>query len=124
MEIIERSFVIFGQLNDVEQGGATVFPDIDVTVWPKKGSAVFWYNLYKSGEGDARMKHGACPVLVGSKWSKAIIVGPRWPDGFIFSIFRIFSSFLLSTLLGRVSWTFVTPSGFCKICFLLVFLQS
>uniref|UniRef100_A0A8D3DN87 procollagen-proline 4-dioxygenase n=1 Tax=Scophthalmus maximus TaxID=52904 RepID=A0A8D3DN87_SCOMX len=30
--------------------------------------AVFWYNLFKSGEGDYRTRHAACPVLVGSKW--------------------------------------------------------
>ncbi|KAI4813783.1 hypothetical protein KUCAC02_003011, partial [Chaenocephalus aceratus] len=33
-----------------------------------QGTAVFWYNLFKSGEGDYRTRHAACPVLVGSKW--------------------------------------------------------
>ncbi|XP_034166916.1 prolyl 4-hydroxylase subunit alpha-2 isoform X5 [Pangasianodon hypophthalmus] len=32
------------------------------------GTAVFWYNLFRSGEGDYRTRHAACPVLVGSKW--------------------------------------------------------
>jgi len=54
--------------NDVEQGGATVFPDLGRTFWPKKGTAVFWYNLYKNGEGDVRTRHAACPVLAGTKW--------------------------------------------------------
>ena len=31
---------------------------------------MFWYNLFKSGEGDYRTRHAACPVLVGSKWGK------------------------------------------------------
>lgn len=55
-------------MSDVEAGGATVFPDFGAAIWPRKGTAVFWYNLFKSGEGDLRTRHAACPVLVGSKW--------------------------------------------------------
>ncbi|VDL76243.1 unnamed protein product, partial [Nippostrongylus brasiliensis] len=30
--------------------------------------ALFWYNLMRSGEGDMRTRHAACPVLLGVKW--------------------------------------------------------
>ncbi|OQV15947.1 Prolyl 4-hydroxylase subunit alpha-2 [Hypsibius exemplaris] len=55
-------------MTDVEAGGGTVFPRLNLSLWPKKGSAAFWYNLYKNGEGDLRTRHAACPVLSGVKW--------------------------------------------------------
>ncbi|XP_058508107.1 prolyl 4-hydroxylase subunit alpha-1b isoform X4 [Solea solea] len=55
-------------MSDVPAGGATVFPDVGAAVWPQKGTAVFWYNLFASGEGDYSTRHAACPVLVGNKW--------------------------------------------------------
>ena len=60
------TFMIY--LSDVARGGRTAFPRLGVAVPPKKGSAVFWYNLKRSGRSDMNMLHGACPVLLGSKW--------------------------------------------------------
>lgn len=48
-------------MSDVESGGATVFPDIKVSVWPRQGSAVFWYNVKKNGACDRRTVHAGCP---------------------------------------------------------------
>lgn len=55
-------------MSDVEAGGATVFPKLNLSLWPKKGSAAFWYNLDPNGEGNDFTQHAACPVLTGSKW--------------------------------------------------------
>ncbi|XP_017111715.1 prolyl 4-hydroxylase subunit alpha-2 [Drosophila elegans] len=44
--------------NDVEQGGATVFPKLKISVLPQKGSCLFSHN---SEQRD-------CPVLQGNKW--------------------------------------------------------
>ncbi|VDO22541.1 unnamed protein product [Haemonchus placei] len=51
-----------------ELGGATVFNHLGTAVFPSKFDALFWYNLMRSGEGDLRTRHAACPVLLGVKW--------------------------------------------------------
>ena len=35
---------------------------------PQKGSVVLWWNMDKNGGYDDLVKHGGCPVLIGSKW--------------------------------------------------------
>lgn len=62
-------------------GGATVFTDAKSTIRPSKVSrvsfrikfffqndAMFWYNLFRQGDGNPMTRHAACPVLVGVKW--------------------------------------------------------
>ncbi|XP_031552958.1 prolyl 4-hydroxylase subunit alpha-2-like [Actinia tenebrosa] len=63
-----RMATILLYMSDVSAGGATVFIEAEVIVNPRKGSAVFWYNLSKSGQLDKRTTHGSCPVIIGSKW--------------------------------------------------------
>ncbi|CAH1793743.1 unnamed protein product, partial [Owenia fusiformis] len=54
-------------LNDVEAGGATVFPYAKVHVPAVKGAAAFWFNVKRSGENDVRTLHAGCPVVLGQK---------------------------------------------------------
>ncbi|XP_050346724.1 prolyl 4-hydroxylase subunit alpha-1 isoform X4 [Nymphalis io] len=63
-----RIATVLFYMSDVAQGGATVFTELGLSVFPQRGAAVFWLNLHPSGEGDLATRHAACPVLRGSKW--------------------------------------------------------
>lgn len=64
----DRIATVLMYMTDVEAGGATTFPVINLTLFPEKGSAAFWYNLHRDGRGDVRTLHSGCPVLSGNKW--------------------------------------------------------
>ena len=49
-------------------GGATVWPNIGVSVFPDKGDGIYWYNLQRKDKVDYDLMHKACPVLLGTKW--------------------------------------------------------
>lgn len=65
-----RILTIFLYLNDVEAGGGTDFPLLDLTVMPKKGSALIWPSVKDSApdEKDHRTDHQALPVEAGTKY--------------------------------------------------------
>lgn len=56
-------------MTDVELGGGTVFPFVNIALQARKGTAAVWYNLHASGEPNMLTYHAACPVLLGNKWS-------------------------------------------------------
>ena len=64
----QRIATVVMYLNDVEAGGATVFPSLGLDVLPRRGSAVYFAYTGASGETDPRTLHGGSPVLAGEKW--------------------------------------------------------
>ena len=58
-------------LNTPAQGGATVFPDVQLEVAPVKGNAVFF--SYDRPHPVTRTLHGGSPVVEGEKW-----VATKW----------------------------------------------
>jgi len=61
---------LFLYLNDVEEGGGTHFPFLDITVQPRRRSALLWpSSLDEDPEAkDKRTEHEALPVLRGIKY--------------------------------------------------------
>ena len=66
-----RILTFFIYLSDVEAGGGTNFPDLDLTVMPKKGRALLWPSVLDSDplKIDDRMRHQALPVEKGTKFA-------------------------------------------------------
>ena len=62
----QRVATLIIYLNEPEQGGATVFPDVRFEVAPKRGNAVFF--SYDRPHPSSRSLHGGAPVLRGEKW--------------------------------------------------------
>eukprot|EP01114_Cavostelium_apophysatum_P013871 TRINITY_DN3456_c0_g1_i1.p1 TRINITY_DN3456_c0_g1~~TRINITY_DN3456_c0_g1_i1.p1 ORF type:complete len:335 (-),score=49.14 TRINITY_DN3456_c0_g1_i1:79-1083(-) len=55
-------------LNDVEEGGETNFPKVNLSVPPTKGAAILWYNTFSNGTVDPMSLHGGNPVKKGVKY--------------------------------------------------------
>jgi prolyl 4-hydroxylase len=64
----QRIATLIVYLNDVAAGGATIFPELDIAVAPRRGSAVYFSSVDAAGAVDPRTLHGGSPVLAGEKW--------------------------------------------------------
>jgi hypothetical protein len=69
-QIGDRILTVFLYLNDVEEGGATSFPELNMTVLPKPGRALIWPNVLDSSpkEIDWSTEHEANNVTMGKKY--------------------------------------------------------
>ena len=69
----QRMITVIAYLNNVEEGGGTGFPELDVTVSPKKGDVVVFHNtLLNTASSHPKIHpkslHGGMPVIKGEKW--------------------------------------------------------
>lgn len=55
-------------LNDVEEGGETVFPLLQIKVKPERGSAVYFEYFYRNQALNDLTLHSSAPVVRGEKW--------------------------------------------------------
>ncbi|MFC4022331.1 2OG-Fe(II) oxygenase [Oceanobacillus longus] len=55
-------------LNDVDQGGETLFPELGFYVSPKKGMAVYFEYFYTDQRLNEQTLHAGAPVIAGEKW--------------------------------------------------------
>lgn len=55
-------------LSDVEEGGSTYFPQLKLSIHPKKGSALWFAYMGADGAPDMRSEHAGLPVIRGEKW--------------------------------------------------------
>ncbi|WP_459499960.1 2OG-Fe(II) oxygenase [Bacillus sp. C1] len=55
-------------LNEVEEGGETYFPKLDLSIAPKKGMAVYFEYFYQETSINKLTLHGGAPVIKGEKW--------------------------------------------------------
>jgi prolyl 4-hydroxylase len=64
----QRVHTVFSYLADVDAGGETDFPLLDVRIVPKTGRVVHFRNLTADGQPDPRTLHAGMPVIAGVKW--------------------------------------------------------
>jgi prolyl 4-hydroxylase len=64
----QRSITAMAYLNDVEEGGATLFPRLGVSVEPKRGALLIWNNADPDGVPNPYNIHAGTPVVRGVKY--------------------------------------------------------
>jgi prolyl 4-hydroxylase len=64
----QRTWTAMAYLNDVINGGATLFPTIDLSIMPTRGTMLIWNNLEKNGKENFYSMHEARPPVSNSKY--------------------------------------------------------
>lgn len=64
----QRTWTTMIYLNDVEEGGATWFPQAGIRVAPKRGMLLAWNNMKPDGAPNPATLHEGSPVVKGVKY--------------------------------------------------------
>ena len=70
----QRMITLIAYLNDVEEGGGTGFPELDLIIQAKKGDVVVFHNTLPDNPSASHPKinpkslHSGMPVIKGEKW--------------------------------------------------------
>lgn len=64
----QRIATLVVYLNDVEAGGGTSFPEAGISLYPRKGQAIYFRYCNNLGQLDPATIHAGLPVLAGEKW--------------------------------------------------------
>ncbi len=67
----QRVSTLVMYLNDVEEAGETSFPDVGLSVTPRKGAAVYFEYCNSQNQVDRLTLHAGKPVIAGEKWIAA-----------------------------------------------------
>lgn len=72
----QRAWTVMVYLNDVEGGGATEFPEMEVAIPPQQGTLIAWNNANPDGTPNMATLHAGTPVTEGVKY-----IVTRWYRG-------------------------------------------
>lgn len=77
----QRAWTAIAYLNEEFEGGATVFPELSISVRLGAGDLLIFRNVDSKGEPDLRLRHAGEPVTSGAKWiaTRWIRTGPHDP---------------------------------------------
>jgi prolyl 4-hydroxylase len=64
----QRSYTAMAYLNPVEEGGATHFPRLGITIQPRPGALLLWNNANVNGTPNPWTVHAGTPVTKGTKY--------------------------------------------------------
>ena len=64
----QRAITAMVFLNDVDEGGATAFTNLDISVTPERGKLLIWNNNSAGGHPNEGTMHAGTPVIKGTKY--------------------------------------------------------